>query len=100
MGRWRVDYGIIHFSHKQKLNIVDLTLLISAHQGVDVSGKHRSEVTEDDFLWNYHFYQSPNKSFGLLTSNYFLVCYYLLYNSTYTEIDESILTHHLMKVGM
>ena len=82
MGRWRVDYGIIHFSHKQKLNIVDLTLLISAHQGVDVSGKHRSEVTEDDFFWNYHFYQSPNKSYGLLTSNFFFLFYYLLYNST------------------
>ena len=82
MGRYWVDSEILRCSHKQKFNVVDLTLLISAHQGMDVSGKHRSQVTDDDFLWNYHYYQSPNKIYGLLTSNYFVVCNYLLYYST------------------
>ena len=82
VGRWHVDYGILHFSHKRKFNVVDLTLLISAHQGIDSSGNHRSEMTEDDFLWNFQFYNSHDKSSGLLTSNFFVVCYFLLYNST------------------
>ena len=83
MGRWHVDYGILHFSHKRKHNIVDITLLISAHQGMDSSGKHRSEMTKDDFLWNFQFYDSSDNSSGLLTSNYFVVYNYLLCNSTF-----------------
>ena len=91
MGRWHVDYGILHFSHKRKLNIVDLTLLMSAHQGIDSSGKHRSQVTDDDFLWNFQFYNSNDKFSGFLTSNYLVVCYYLLYSHTQiTEIDTNI----------
>ena len=90
MGRWHVDYGILHFSHKRKFNIVDLTLLISAHQGMDASGKHKSEMTKVNFLWNFQFYNLNDKSSGLLTSNYFVVCSYLLHNSTFYEIDERI----------
>ena len=96
MGRWHVDYGILHFSHKQKHNIVDLTLLMSVHQGMDSSGKHRSEMTDDDFLWNFQFYNSNDKHSGLLTSNYFVVYYYLLYNSIFYDgigkifLEESI----------
>ena len=91
MGRWHVDYGILHLSHKQKHNIVDLTLLISAHQGSESARRYKFEVAEDDFFLNFQFYDSSDNSSGLLTSNYFVICYYLLYNSTYTEIDESIL---------
>ena len=79
MGRWRVDYGIIHFSHKQKFNVVDLTLLISAHQGMDAAGKHRSQVTKENFSWNFRIINKADmrKGAGRLTSNYFVVCNYL-----------------------
>ena len=77
MGRWHVDYGILHFSHKQKHNIVDLTLLISAHQGSESARRYKFEVADDDFFWNYQFYNSTDISSGLLTSNYLVVCYCL-----------------------
>ena len=71
--------------------MVDLTLLMSVHQGMDSSGKHRSEMTKDNFLWNFQFYNSTDISSGFLTSNYFVVCYYLLYSHTQiTEIDPNI----------
>ena len=50
VGRWHVDYGILHFSHKQKHNIVDLTLLMSAHQGSESARRYKFEVAEDDFF--------------------------------------------------
>ena len=77
MGRWRIDNYILYYFHKYELNIVDLTLLMSVHQGMDSSGKHRSEMTDDDFFWNYQFYNSTDISSGSLTSNYLVVCYCL-----------------------
>ena len=79
MGRYWVDSEILRCSHKRKFNVVDLTLLISAHQGMDASGKHKSEVTKDDFLWNFLIINKADmrKGAGRLTSNYFVVCNYL-----------------------
>ena len=52
---------------------------------MDASGKYRSKITEDDFLWNYRIINIADmrKGAGHLTSNYFVVCYYLLCNSTF-----------------
>ena len=85
MGRYWVDSEILRCSHKRKFNVVDLTLLISAHQGMDASGKHKSEVTKDDFLWNFLIINKADmrKGAGHLTSNYFVVCNYLFCNSTF-----------------
>ena len=92
MGRWRIDNYILYYFHKYELNVVDMTLLISAHQGNESAIKHRSEVTKDDFLWNFRFLNSSDISSGLLTSNYFVVYYYLLYNSIfYDGIDKIFL---------
>ena len=85
MGRWRIDNYILYYFHKYELNIVDLTLLISAHQGSESARRYKFEVAEDDFFWNYQFYNSTDISSGLLTSNYFVVYYYLLYNSIFID---------------
>ena len=46
---------------------------------MDASGKHKSEVTKDDFLWNFLIINKADmrKGAGRLTSNYFVVCNYL-----------------------
>ena len=72
VGRCRIDNGILIFSHKHNYDVVDLTLIASAHQGTDSWRKYKSKMTKDNFLWNYHFIDSIDFS-GLLTSNYFVV---------------------------
>ena len=89
VGRWHIDYGILHFSHKHNYDVVDLTLIPSAHQGTDSAGNYRSRMTEDNHLYNFQFFDSNDKSSGLLTSNYFVVCYYLFYNSSMYETVSS-----------
>ena len=74
MGRWYVDNIILQYCRKYKFSIIDITLLMSAHQGMDYSEKHKSEMTEDDFYCNFQFYNSNDKHSGFLISNYFVVC--------------------------
>ena len=88
VGRCRIDNGILIFSHKHNYDVVDLTLIASAHQGTDSAAKYISRMTENNLLYNFQFFDSNDKSSGLLTSNYFVVCYYLFYNSSmYDEIE-------------
>ena len=70
VGRWHVDYGVLYFSHQHKHTVVDVTLLISAHQGTSSANNHRTRVSRENFHWNYKFFgRSATKSQGLLTSN-------------------------------
>ena len=80
VGRWFIDNVILYFSHQHKHAVVDVTLLISAHQGTSSSGGYKRKVARKDFYWNYKYlYNKTPSSYGHLTSNY-LVIYIILFN--------------------
>ena len=70
VGRWHVDYAVLYFSHQHKHTVIDVTLLISAHQGTSSSSSYRRRVAGENFYWNYKFFgRSATKSQGILSSN-------------------------------
>ena len=75
VGRYLVDSAIMLLSHKREYTVVDLTLLISAHQGTDSSSSFLSKVTRDNFLWNAHFVTGAagQLMYGILSSNYLVL---------------------------
>ena len=91
VGRWHVDYAVLYFSHQHKHTVIDVTLLISAHQGTSSSGGYKRKVARKDFYWNYKYlYNKTPSSYGHLTS-YYLVIYIILFNIAtilYTDLIE------------
>lgn len=73
VGRWGVDSGLMIASHNEHVSIVDMTHLVSYHQGINKSQSQRLRITEKDWNYNFKFVDRDEiRKSGALLSNYLI----------------------------
>ena len=60
VGRYRVDNYIMVYAHKKPIPLVDLSGIISFHQGMEDSGLLRDKISQNDFFYNFRFMKYDN----------------------------------------
>lgn len=72
VGRWYVDSVILSIAHDLSYKVVDMTNIVSVHQGKDRSIKLIENIIDEDFYWNKNRIDADYcYARGILMSNYY-----------------------------
>ena len=78
VGRWYVDSVILSIAHDLSHKVVDMSNIVSVHQGKDSSFTLKNKIIDEDFNWNKNRIDSDYcYAKGILMSNYY--CFSIVY---------------------